>query len=154
MSGATSDDEEFERIVAGLELSMPDLDPPAEDRPTSDPHDATGTSDPRDVLEPQGVFQPRWSDPVPDEDDDAWDEEEFVPPEPEPMPRGDLWTRVAWGGLVGGPLLLFALAVIGAPVPGIIPGVAVVAFVVALVFLLVRRGDHDRGDDPDHGAVL
>ncbi|MGH1562651.1 hypothetical protein [Mumia sp. DW29H23] len=153
MSGATSDDEEFERIVAGLELSLPELDTPAEADEKPEPREG---SDSHDLLEPQhGVFQPRWSDAVAGEDDDdPWDEGDFVPPVPEPLPPGDRWTRLAWAALIGGPVLLFALAVIGAPVPGVIPGAAVVAFVVALVVLLVRRGDHDRGDDPDHGAVI
>ncbi|TNC23332.1 hypothetical protein [Mumia zhuanghuii] len=148
MSGATSDDEEFERIVAGLELSFPD---PDDDPPVPD-------ADPPPPLTPaQGVFQPRWSDRLSheeDEDESAWDTSDFVPPQPEPLPPGDRWTRAAWAGLIGGPALLFVLAVVGAPVPGVIPGAAVVAFVVALVVLLVRRGDHDRGDDPDHGAVI
>ncbi|MFD1826566.1 MULTISPECIES: hypothetical protein [Mumia] len=147
MSGSTSDDEEFERIVAGLELSLPDAD--------EDPPDTSATNALAPPAGAQEVFQPRWSDPLPDEeDDDAWQDGDFVPPEPEPLPPGDRWTRAAWAGLIGGPALLFVLAVVGAPVPGVIPGAAVVAFVAGLLVLLVRRGDHNRGDDPDHGAVL
>lgn len=147
MSGQSSDDEEFERIVAGLELSFPDVD----DEPDA-PADAPADAPP--LTAAHGVFQPRWSDPLPEDADDDGDEEDFVPPEPEPLPPGDRWSRAAWAGLIGGPALLFVLAIVGAPVPGIIPALAVVAFVAGLVVLLVRRGDHDRGDDPDHGAVL
>ncbi|WP_370619169.1 hypothetical protein [Mumia sp. Pv 4-285] len=150
MSGTpTSDDEEFERIVAGLELSVPE---PLPDRDT--PADPPGAPDPHDLLAQHGTFQPRWSDPVPDDGDDEWGEGDFVPPDPGPLPHGDRWSRLAWGGLLGVPALLFVLAISGAPVPGVVPALAVVGFVVALVVLLVRRGDHDRGDDPDHGAVI
>ncbi|KAA1423504.1 hypothetical protein FE697_007835 [Mumia zhuanghuii] len=152
MSGtSSSDDEEFERIVAGLELSVPEPEPLPDREP---PAETPGAADPGDLLAQHGVFQPRWSDPVPPEEEDEWGDDDFVPPDPGPLPRGDRLTRLAWGALLGVPGLLFVLAISGAPVPGVVPALAVVGFVVALVVLLVRRGDHDRGEDPDHGAVL
>lgn len=156
MSGATSDDEEFERIVAGLELSMPELDLPG-DAPASDLDDRAADRfdrpEPRDAFASYDVFQPTWSDAVDEEDDDPT-AGDFVPPDPDPLPPGDRVTRWAWGGLIGGPAVLFLLAVAGVGVPDVVATVAVVAFVGGLLVLLFRRGDHDRGDDPDHGAVV
>ncbi|MGH3423538.1 MAG: hypothetical protein ACRDO8_02345, partial [Nocardioidaceae bacterium] len=77
-----SGDDDFDRIVAGLELSMPDdLDEPG----------AAGDSGAR---EPE-VFDPRISDPLHEED-----VERFVPPDPGPMPPLDAVSRGAWTVMV------------------------------------------------------
>lgn len=81
-------------------------------------------------------------------DDDV---EGFVPPEPPPLPRGDLVSRLAWGGALGAPLFLLIAALFWRDAPEWLVGAAVVAFVAGFVALVVRMPD--RSDDED-GAVV
>lgn len=128
-------DDEFDRIVAGLELSMPDdLEEPLEQPAAPD------------------VFDPRMSDPL--EEDTDEDDDRYVPPPPEPHPPMDALSRIAWSALVGVPLVLLLAVILAWPIPQVITGVLVLGFVAALVLLLMRRGNDNRGDDPDQGAVL
>ncbi len=80
-------------------------------------------------------------------------EDEFVPPEPPPLPTTDLIGRFAWAGVIGGPLLLF----LGVLAPGVVRPSAVIAGVVAFVagFLtLVLRSPHEPEDGWDDGSVV
>lgn len=130
------DGDAFDRIVAGLELSMPaDLD------------------DLKRIPEPEAdVFEPRMSDPLTEADLDP--DDHFVPPEPEPFPELDPLTRAAWATLLGSPVVLLVMIVLHITWPSWLASALVLGFVAALVFLLSRRGNHDRGDDPDQGAVI
>ena len=92
---------------------------------------------------------PRDSDP----DAPAPAEEGFVPPEPPPIPRGDLMTRLLWGGAIGGPLFLLVAAIAWRDAPRMLILAAVAAFVGGFVMLVVRM-PHDREDDDDDGAVV
>lgn len=129
-----SGDDDFDRIVAGLELSMPD-DLEADPEPPE-----------------QDVFDPRLSDPLDAEDQE--DQERFVPPVPEPLPPLDTVSKAAWTVLFGAPAVLLIAVVIAWELPRTVTGVLVVGFVGALVLLLLKRGNQNRGDDPDQGAVL
>jgi hypothetical protein len=80
-------------------------------------------------------------------------EEGFVPPEPPPLPRGDLMTRALWAAVIGGPLFLLIAAVAWRDAPRILILAAVAAFVGGFVMLVVRM-PHDRGEDDDDGAVV
>ena len=80
-------------------------------------------------------------------------EEGFVPPEPPPIPRGDLMTRLLWGGAIGGPLFLLVAAIAWRDAPRMLILAAVAAFVGGFVMLVVRM-PHDREDDDDDGAVV
>lgn len=80
-------------------------------------------------------------------------EEGFVPPEPPPIPRGDLLTRLLWIGAIGGPLFLLVAAIAWQEAPRMLILGAVAAFVGGFV-LLVMRMPHDREDDDDDGAVV
>jgi len=52
--------------------------------------------------------------PEPSDDDfDAADEGHFVPPEPPPLPEGDVTARFAWLAVVGGPILLLLAVLLG-----------------------------------------
>lgn len=80
-------------------------------------------------------------------------EDTFVPPEPPPLPKLDLIGRLAWGGALGGPLLLFA----GVLAPGVIGPAVVTMGVLAFVagFLtLVLRSPHEPEDGWDDGSVV
>jgi hypothetical protein len=80
-------------------------------------------------------------------------EEGYVPPEPPPLPRGDLVSRLAWAGVLLGPafLLLSALLWDGAgPLPLAIAALAFIGGFVTLVARLPARRD----DEDDDGAVV
>jgi hypothetical protein len=68
------------------------------------------------------------------------------------VPRGDLVSRLAWGGLIGGPAVLLLSALLTLGLPTEILAVCVGAFVGGLVTLIVRM--KDRGSGPDDGAVI
>lgn len=80
----------------------------------------------------------------PEEDD------HFVPPQPAPLPAGDLHFWAILVGLVLGPLLIFLSAVL--PVlPPVWTGVGALLTLVGFV-LLVLRQPRRRHDDGDWGA--
>ena len=99
-------------------------------------------------------------DPLEDEEDEkpaakADDpHEHFVPPEPPRGPRLDWISRLAWLGLIGGPLLLIAAAVLDFGT-GRITTIAIVGFIGGFLTLVIRMKDRLPPDDtPDDGAVV
>lgn len=80
------------------------------------------------------------------------DEDGFVPPDPQ-LPRGDLVTRLAWAGVIGGPLGLLLAAVTRQSVSTSFLAVTVGAFVAGFL-VLVARLPTEHPDDPDDGAVV
>ncbi|MFD7158483.1 hypothetical protein ACFV9C_28050 [Kribbella sp. NPDC059898] len=78
----------------------------------------------------------------------------FVPPEPPRGPRLDWVSRLAWLGLLGGPLLLIAAAVFDFGT-GRITTLAVVGFIGGFLTLVLRMKDRlPPGDGGDDGAVV
>ena len=78
----------------------------------------------------------------------------FVPPEPPRGPRLDWISRIAWLGLIGGPLLLILAAVLDFGT-GRITTIAVVGFIGGFLTLVVRMKDRlPPGDSGDDGAVV
>ncbi|WP_350277083.1 hypothetical protein [Kribbella sp. HUAS MG21] len=78
----------------------------------------------------------------------------FVPPEPPRGPRLDWISRLAWLGLIGGPLLLIAAAVLDFGT-GRITTLAVVGFIGGFLTLVFRMKDRlPPGDGGDDGAVV
>ncbi|MGW7685733.1 hypothetical protein ACWGID_33630 [Kribbella sp. NPDC054772] len=97
---------------------------------------------------------------TPDEDDEkpakkADDpHDHFVPPEPPRGPRLDWISRAAWLGLIGGPLLLIAAAVLDFGT-GRITTIAVAGFIGGFLTLVLRMKDRlPPGDGGDDGAVV
>jgi hypothetical protein len=86
----------------------------------------------------------------PDEDDPV---EEFVPPDPPPLPPGDRATRMAWYGVLGGPAFLLLCAMFWKDLPTWMLLAAIGAFLAGFV-ALVARLPNERPDDPDDGAVV
>lgn len=85
-------------------------------------------------------------------DDDPHDH--FVPPEPPRGPRLDWIARLAWLGLLGGPLLLIAAAVLDFGT-GRITTLAVAGFIGGFLTLVFRMKDRlPPGDGGDDGAVV
>jgi len=99
-----------------------------------------------------------------DDDEDEKDEkparkaddphDHFVPPDPPRGPRLDWITRLAWLGLLGGPLLLIAAAVLDFGT-GRITTLAVTGFIGGFLTLVFRMKDRlPPGDGGDDGAVV
>ena len=81
------------------------------------------------------------------------DGDEFVPPEPPPLPRGDGTTRLAWLGAIGGPILMLLSALLG--LGSFFAGAGLAAFVTGFGILVARMKDRAPQDDGwDDGAVL
>ncbi|WP_406197787.1 hypothetical protein OH807_12885 [Kitasatospora sp. NBC_01560] len=84
------------------------------------------------------------------------DEGHFVPPEPPPLPAGDVTAKFAWLAVLGGPALLLFDAVVWREVAGWPAWVGVTAFLGGFVTLVVRmkERDEDEPEDPHGGAVV
>lgn len=98
-----------------------------------------------------GSREPRAADPLdlPPIDD----EDDFVPLEPPPLPRGDTTSRFAWLGAIGGPLLMVTAALLGLPTG--LAAIGLAGFVLGFGVLVARMPDRPRQDDGwDDGAVL
>lgn len=81
------------------------------------------------------------------------DDDRYVPPEPPPLPRGDLVSRLAWAGILGAPLFFVVAALFWRSAPAWLVMTAVVAFVAGFATLVARMPDR-RDDGWDDGAVL
>ena len=78
----------------------------------------------------------------------------YVPPEPPRGPRLDWISRLAWLGLLGGPLLLIAAALLDFGT-GRITTLAVAGFIGGFLTLVFRMKDRlPPGDGGDDGAVV
>ena len=91
---------------------------------------------------------PRDYEPAPEPD------EGYEPPEPPPLPRGDLPGILAWAATLLGPMFLVFAALFWRAASPLLLGLAVVAFMGGFVALVMRL-PADRHDDPDDdGAVV
>jgi hypothetical protein len=115
-------------------------DPPPADPWTTPPRRSTVL--PVDAV--YGVGEP--AHPV---EDDAG----YSPPEPPPLPRGDLISRLAWAGVIGGPVFLLLAALVWRDLPPALLLGALVAFVGGFV-TLVARMPGESSHDGDDGAVV
>ncbi|MFI0741276.1 hypothetical protein ACH4PU_24835 [Streptomyces sp. NPDC021100] len=123
--------------------------PPAPAAPTAPPSGRPGGFivyapgvGPRDTPAPEPV----------DEDDD---EGHFIPPEPPPLPTGDVTSRFAWIAVLGGPLLLLIMVLLRQELTWWITTLGIGGFLggFATLVLRMRDGDEDE-DDPGRGAVV
>lgn len=136
-------------------------EPPAAEVPLDDGPDV-GLRQPRRGPRhrlPDGSSVPGAYDIDPqDDEDDAPDgahdpHDRFVPPEPPPITSADLPSRLAWIGVIGGPLFLLIAALAWRSLPTLVVIGALAAFIGGFV-TLVARLPRDRGDDSDDGAVV
>lgn len=145
----TDPDEVWADLVAryytsdASESTWPEIENVSDRPEPEDPDDA------EDHVLPPRPFHPPVGEPA---DVDDSDQERYVPPPPPPLPRGDLVGRLAWAGLLGGPVLLLVITLLGMAVPGWLVLVALCSFVTGFVVLLIRMGDQPSG--PDDGAVV
>jgi hypothetical protein len=158
-------DTAFAAIVAGWS------DEPAEDTgrwpaqenlatPQRQGTEATGTEDPDPGASDVHLVGAGGSSPMlpsleigPSQTERELDEG-YIPPEPPPIPRGDLFSRLAWAGVLGGPLFLLLAAMFWREdAPQLVVMGAVGAFVAGFVTLVARMPQH-HDDDEDDGAVV
>ncbi|WTW94483.1 hypothetical protein OG216_14285 [Streptomycetaceae bacterium NBC_01309] len=167
---ATPDEDElWAQIVAGFDTEVAD---PVPRWPVAEDVDNSGGAGNRkggSVTRPGdgsfrvGVVSPGPRDWTPsderpeDAEPDELDEDpegHFVPPPPPPLPKTDLATKMAWTALLGGPLFLLAVVLLGRPIGEWTTFLAIAVCGGGFVALVSRlRQDHDE-DDPDDGAVV
>ncbi|WP_327655196.1 hypothetical protein [Streptomyces sp. NBC_00483] len=95
--------------------------------------------------------------PAPSDDDfGGADEGHFVPPEPPPLPEGDVTARFAWLAVVGGPILLLLAVLLGWDMTWWLATLCIGGFLGGFGTLVARMspGDDEDGDDPGRGAVV
>ncbi|WP_406514726.1 hypothetical protein [Streptomyces sp. NBC_00499] len=95
--------------------------------------------------------------PEPSDDDfGSADEGHFVPPEPPPLPEGDVTARFAWLAVVGGPILLLLAVLLGWDMTWWLATLCIGGFLGGFGTLVARMspGDDEDGDDPGRGAVV
>ena len=149
-------DEEFNRIVGGLGpgwgAGLPAWpDPPdaadaaVEGADAADPPTAESAASTR----PPGVAAglPAAS-PLPRHDE----EEHFSPGPPPPLPRPEPVTVLCWVLVVGAPVLMVLLTLLGWYIPRWVLGLIGVGFVAGVITLVLRLDNHPR--DTDNGAVV
>jgi hypothetical protein len=98
---------------------------------------------------------PEPADPGPAAVPDHEVDDHFVPDPPPPLPESDRVTRLAWAGLIGGPVMIMLAAVFGIGLQGWVLVAALGAFLGGFATLILRMGDRRSDDDGwDDGAVL
>ncbi|GAA3626165.1 hypothetical protein GCM10022223_49260 [Kineosporia mesophila] len=103
--------------------------------------------DPDEMPEELRGAGPRDFSPTPEP------EHRFEPPEPPPLPKGDLLSRLAWAAVIGGPLFLLISVVAWRSAPQMYVLVSLACFAGGFVTLVARMPKH-RDDDGDDGAVV
>lgn len=145
--------------------------------PEGDAHPRRGRSDPQEGPDgprserarPVPEWQPDGSPPrpeagasdiprAPEEDTGQWrgwaeddDEGHFVPPDPPPLPAGDLHFWGIFVGLIGGPLILVLAHVVGILSGSIWSWLGIGLAIGGFVLLVLRLPTH-HDDDPSGGA--
>jgi hypothetical protein len=147
-------DTAFAAIVARFSEDGADVGPwsASEDVPSErseKPQDAFSGPRSRAVDQPTVDFT---SHTAKDDLPETTTEGEFVPPDPD-FPRGDLITRLAWLGVIGGPLALIIMTLTGWRATTFLLTMSLGSFVAGLI-ALVSRLPTTRPDDPDDGAVV
>ncbi len=144
-------DAAFAEIVAHWEPSTPDPDEPADPSP-SEPADHAGAEPetapedsredtapppaPRDDEALRELFRPAWQE-EPLNSSASWDDEgHFVPPPPPPLPTVEPRRRLAWGGLLAGPVIALLAFVLSVRVPDWAVLGLVLGFVGGFVYLV------------------
>lgn len=93
-------------------------------------------------------------EPAPDEFVDSWEDEgHFVPPPPPELPEGTPLERLAWAGVIGGPLIILLIAFTGWDPPNIV-GLGAGAATLGGFLTLVWHLPEGRSDGWDDGAQL
>ncbi|HYU85592.1 MAG TPA: hypothetical protein VEK80_12385 [Kribbellaceae bacterium] len=152
------DDAEFAALVAQLELeddpdaehpwpAAEDVDPAADGGGTTKAPAASDAVRAADEAEAERVRRAE-AEPVEEH-------EHYVPPEPAPGPRLDWISRLAWTGLLGGPLVLVLAAATNWGRGSYLLVLALLGFVAGFLTLVIRMKDKPPADGSgDDGAVV
>jgi hypothetical protein len=136
------DEVAWQQIVSGFSATAAEPPGPAAAEDTDEQvTDAPADDPPQPAREPHPLVR---------------DEEEHYVPEPTwPGPRLDLVSRLAWGGVLGGPLMLLGAALVSWSPPRLLLLLCVLVFVGGMTTLVLRMKDRPSQDDgPDDGAVV
>ncbi|RLV09039.1 hypothetical protein CTZ27_05945 [Streptomyces griseocarneus] len=110
------------------------------------------------IVYAPGVGPRDWSTPSATTGDDGLDETDeghFVPPEPPPLPTGDVTSRFAWIAVLGGPFLLLLMVLLRQELTWWITTLGIGGFLGGFATLVLRMKDSDdEDDDPGRGAVV
>jgi hypothetical protein len=157
-------DAAFAAIIAGWD-DVPSLDDPADRVDATDDRPDESVDGPAEAPPPTGEPPRRRSGDGPGSASTAdgprdWsaaedpDDDRYHPPEPPPLPRGDLAGRLAWAGVLLGPMFLLVAGLFWRSAPRLWLALAVLAFVGGFVTLVLRLpADRDESDG-DNGAVV
>jgi hypothetical protein len=152
----TTDDAIFTELIAHLQ----DDDgrhpwPAAEDvDPRPDEEETTAIIVSAAVTDAAEADRARRDDDRDDAERDS-EHDHYIPPEPVPAPKLDWISRLAWTGLIGGPVVLLLAALLGVGRGGHLLAFALLAFVAGFLTLVFRMKDRPPIDDtPDDGAVV
>ncbi|MGL4172866.1 MAG: hypothetical protein ACRCTR_02155 [Actinomycetota bacterium] len=153
---------DFARIVAHweAETSSPvarwpvneDIEHSSPNADNAAPSDLTSANDhPRDRPVPYG---PRdWSPADIGGDVEEFGDAHYIPPDPPALPHVSPLLWLAWGGLLGGVLLLTTIATVWRNAGFWWTALGVVAFLAGFA-LLISRLPHSRPDPHDDGALI
>ena len=100
-----------------------------------------------------GAMVPSVDQPEAGPEDNIGAADAFVPPEPPPLPRGDAISRLAWAGVVAGPVFMLISVIVWQHPPPALLLTALAGFTGGFITLVSRMPKH-RDDDDDDGAVV
>jgi hypothetical protein len=154
----SDEDEVWRQIVASFndtaERDSADQPwPDSENLPSEPPRRVIKQPDEEERLLMEDDFADPETDSDPEQAED--DEGHYVPPQPPPLPKTDVTTKIAWLALFGGPAYLLLSAALGWHLQGWMLFTAVAAFIGGFVALVVRMGDGPPSDSGwDNGAAI
>jgi hypothetical protein len=102
---------------------------------------------------PGSALLPEVEPPEAGPEDNIGKADAFVPPEPPPLPRGDLISWLAWSGVAAGTIFLLIAALVWQEAPSGLLITALAGFTGGFITLVARMPTH-RDDDDDDGAVI
>ncbi|HEX3003765.1 MAG TPA: hypothetical protein VHO27_06115 [Angustibacter sp.] len=182
-SGGDADlDAAFAEIIAGWDTETTDPVPrwPAAedtdaDAPPSDASPGGSSMEQIRYVRDHGLPTPQPApEPAPEPTDDGTDDgarpvapapgprdwelaeagdDHYQPPDPPPLPRTDLFTGLAWAGVLLGPVFLLCAGLFWRDVSRLWLGLAALAFIAGFVVLVLRLPSA-RDDGDDDGAVV
>lgn len=115
---------------------------------------AEDTDDAPALRRSGGTPGPGSSGPTPREQQHAAELDRYEPPLPPPLPVADQATRLAWAGVIGGPVLFILALLLDWELASWAQLAGVTGLVVGFVTLVARMRDEAPDDDPDNGAVV
>jgi hypothetical protein len=154
------DDETWSKIVEAF--NGPGLEPAAVD-PAAESSAPADAGPNRLWPDAEHLDPDDESDPVPrraanpgagNRTDDSADQDRYEPPPPPPLPVADSTTRLAWAGVIGGPVLFILALLLDWDLASWAQLVGVAGLVVGFITLVARMRDDGVDDDPDNGAVV